>query len=276
MRVCACACLLVADPGAKASCKHTEPRRQGVSIHKLTGLHRDWITKNRYINDLSALVTCTLFRSRAVCVCVCVCVCVFVCVCVCVCVSVCMIVCMYVCVWFLVPLFICSSDPLRIPLQSLLLSLSLSLLPDNLLPPSQLPSPSQPPSPPPPTIHPRTTPAHTGSLDGTVNMCDPEKISSFTRFKHSFRTFRGHEKAVYSFDYSSENSFMVSSGVERTISVWVRLIFSSSSSSSSLFGASVCYCLRFLLLVGFACVKACCIVRSKHDQIISLNMTESS
>ena len=55
----------------------------------------------------------------------------------------------------------------------------------------------------------------TSSLDCTINMCDPEKIGSYERFRHSFHTFRAHTKGVYSFDWSRQNSFIASCGLER-------------------------------------------------------------
>jgi WD40 repeat protein len=88
-------------------------------VCQLTGLHRDWVTKVRYISDLSALVTC--------------------------------------------------------------------------------------------------------SLDCTVNLCDPEKIGSYERFRHSFHTFRGHTKGVYSLDWSRQNSFIASCGLERNACVVFRV-----------------------------------------------------
>ena len=94
--------------GNISSCKHPEPKRHGVTLHKLSGLHKDWVTKTRFIPELSQLVTC--------------------------------------------------------------------------------------------------------SMDSTINLCDPEKMNSYERFQHSFHTFRGHQKPVYSFDWSHDHSFIVSCG----------------------------------------------------------------
>ncbi len=62
----------------------------------------------------------------------------------------------------------------------------------------------------------------TSSLDCTINLCDPEKIGSYERFRHSFHTFRAHSKGVYSFDWSRQNSFIASCGLERNAYGWAR------------------------------------------------------
>ena len=59
----------------------------------------------------------------------------------------------------------------------------------------------------------------TCSMDATVNLCDPEKFNSYDRFRHSFHTFKGHQKAVYSFDWSQSYNFLVSCGLERKLYV---------------------------------------------------------
>ncbi len=90
----------------------------------------------------------------------------------------------------------------------------------------------------------------TASLDCTVKQIDINKIDTG---QHVKRTFKGHKKGVYSFDYSKKFKFMVSCGLERKLMLWdpftCKVVNSLVGHSSSV---QVC-----------VCVCVCC-VRARH------------